>query len=266
MTATGQRSAMIPTLVPDWSAGRRIGALITLRAGGVSRGDFGIAGGGEGGLNLGVHCGDDAALVQINRARLREQLPSEPFWLRQVHGTTVHYCGAPPAPGEPEVTADAAVTDVPGVVLAVLTADCLPVLLADAGRAVVGIAHAGWRGLAGGVIEQTITRMLQRGARREGIVAHLGPAIGQGAFEVGEDVVAAFNGDADADAGECFKQGAAPGKWQADLYALARVRLARAGVTEISGGTHCTHGEPARFYSYRRDAMTGRMGSFIWIQ
>lgn len=260
---------MIPALVPDWDAGSNVGALITLRAGGVSRGPFGLAGGGEGGLNLGAHCGDDPELVQLNRARVRALLPSEPVWLRQVHGTAVRHCVAPAAPGDAEMTADAAVTDVPGVVLAVLTADCLPVLLADAQRAVVGIAHAGWRGLAAGVIEHTIAGMLQRGARADGIVAYLGPAIGPEAFEVGEDVLAAFDAGAGggvAGARDCFRAAPLPGKWYANLYALARLRLSRAGVAAVSGGIHCTHREPARFYSYRRDGATGRMGSFVWIE
>lgn len=265
MSRDGEAAAVMPTLVPDWDAGSNVGALITLRAGGVSRGPFGLHGGGEGGLNLGARCGDEPELVQINRARVRALLPSDPVWLRQVHGIAVQHCVAPALPGSPEMTADAAVTDVPGVVLAVLTADCLPVLLADSRRAVVGVAHAGWRGLAGGVIEQTIAAMLQRGARTDSIAAYLGPAIGPGAFEVGEDVVAAFERDA-TEAADCFRAAAVPGKWYADLYALARLRLSRAGVETVSGGINCTHGEPAQFYSYRRDGATGRMGSFIWIR
>jgi len=263
------RDGVIPALVPDWDVGPSVGALITVRAGGVSRGAFGLPGGGEGGLNLGAHCGDDPQLVQINRARVREVLPSEPVWLRQVHGVAVQHCVAPALPGSPEMTADAAVTGVPGVVLAVLTADCLPVLLADVQRAVVGVAHAGWRGLAGGIIEQTIAGMLQRGARTESIAAYLGPAIGPGAFEVGEDVVAAFDAGAtggDAVASKCFRAAAASGKWYANLYGLARLRLSRAGVETVTGGINCTHGEPTQFYSYRRDGATGRMGSFIWIR
>ncbi len=256
---------MIPTLVPDWDVGSNVGALITLRAGGVSQGAFGLHGGGVGGLNLGAHCGDDPELVQINRARVRALLPSDPVWLHQVHGVAVQHCVAPALSGSPEMIADAAVTDVPGVVLAVLTADCLPVLLADAQRAVVGVAHAGWRGLAGGVIEQTIAGMLQRGARTESIAVYLGPAIGPAAFEVGADVVAAFEAGATA-AADCFRAAGAPGKWYADLYSLARLRLSRAGVEAVTGGIGCTHSEPAQFYSYRRDGATGRMGSFIWIR
>ncbi len=268
MSSTERQALTIATIVPDWEVGPRVQALITTREGGVSCGAFGTLGGGDRGLNLGANCGDDPAMVQINRARVRALLPSDPLWLHQVHGTTVQYCIAPPLPGSPEIAADAAVTDVPGVVLAMLTADCLPVLLADSEQAVVGIAHAGWRGLAGGVIEQTLAAMGQRGARSGNIVAYLGPAIGPGAFEVGADVVAAFAAGAtgtDQDAKACFMTALVPGKWYADLYALARLRLARAGVSEASGGTSCTHGEPAQFFSYRRDTTTGRMGSFIWI-
>ncbi len=266
MSGNAHAADAIRPIVPDWDAGARVGALLTRRDGGVSLGAY-AAISGAGGLNLGERCGDDPAAVRANRARLRSLLPAEPVWMRQVHGIDVHRARAAPRPGDPEVIADAAVTDVPGVVLAVLTADCLPVLLADRGAQVVGIAHAGWRGLAAGVLEATVARMVHCGARAERLVAYLGPAIGPDAFEVGEDVVSAFADahDARAAALRCFRPSSVPGKWYADLGALARMRLASAAVGAVRGGGRCTVSEPEHFYSYRRDRETGRLGAFVWI-
>lgn len=237
-------------IVPDWPAPAGVRALITTRAGGASRGAYA-------GLNLGLRSGDAAEAVACNRASLRQALPAEPLWLRQVHGTTV--VEADSAQGNPE--ADAALARMPGRVCAVLTADCLPLLLCDAGGTIVAAVHAGWRGLCAGVIEQAL-RAMNRPART--LLAYLGPAIGPAAYEVGAEVRAAFIAT-DPEAGAGFAPGQA-GKFYADLYALARARLARSGVTGVYGGDYCTYTERERFYSYRRDGVTGRMASLIWIQ
>jgi YfiH family protein len=235
---------------PDWPAPARVRTLITTRAGGVSRGAYA-------GLNLGLGSGDDADDVARNRASLRKWLPAEPLWLRQVHGTTV--ARADTAEGTPE--ADAALASAPGRVCAVLTADCLPLLLCDAAGTTVAAVHAGWRGLCAGVIEQAL---LAIDRPPPSLLAYLGPAIGPAAFEVGAEVRAAFVA-ADAQAEAAFAP-VRPGKFYADLYALARQRLVRGGVTQVYGGGYCTYNERERFYSYRRDGVTGRMASLIWIE
>ena len=239
---------------PDWPAPPNVRALITTRAGGASRGAYA-------GLNLGLRSGDDAAAVTRNRASLRQWLPAEPLWLRQVHGTAVAEADA--VEGSPE--ADAAVARRPGTVCAALTADCLPLLLCDQEGTVVAAAHAGWRGLCSGVIEQTLLAMDRP---PQALLAYLGPAIGPAAYEVGAEVRAAFIA---ADPGGNHESAGAfapgkPGKYYADLYALARRRLARSGVASVYGGGYCTYTERERFYSYRRDGATGRMASLIWIQ
>jgi YfiH family protein len=244
----------------DWPGVAAVRAAHTMREGGTSAGPWGNAQ-GVGGLNLGARCGDDPAHVTANRALLGRMLPAEPVWLDQVHGAAVHVASGPSA-AEPR--ADAAVTRQPGVVLAILTADCLPVLFADRDGVVVGAAHAGWRGLAAGVLENTLAAAAGLAPHARGWTAWLGPAIGQSAYEVGDDVRDAFVAG-DAGAASCFAPGCRAGKWQADLAALARRRLARAGVMCLPGPGWCTHGDPQRFYSFRRDATTGRMGSFIWI-
>ena len=241
-------------IVPDWPAPRSVRALITTRAGGVSRGAYA-------GLNLSMRAGDDIEDVAHNRARLRQSLPAEPLWLRQVHGTTV--AEADGMDGSPE--ADAAVARRPGTVCAVLTADCLPLLLCDEAGTVVAAAHAGWRGLSSGVIEQTL-RVMDRPPAA--LLAYLGPAIGPAAYEVGAEVRAAFiaaDRGGDPQAGAAFTPGK-PGKFYADLYALARQRLARSGVVRVYGGGYCTYTERERFFSYRRDGATGRMASLIWME
>jgi polyphenol oxidase len=216
------------TISADWQAPPRVHALVTTRS-----------------------CGDLAG--EEARNRLRERVPAEPRWLRQVHGVRVLV--QPSAERE----ADASVTRDAGVVCAVLTADCMPVLLADrAGRA-VGIAHAGWRGLCAGVIENTVQAM-----QSDALIAWLGPAIGPRAYEVGDEVRAAFVAQ-DAAAASAFVA-TRPGHWLLDLYAVARQRLARSGVTEVFGGAFCTHTERERFYSYRREGSTGRMAALIWLE
>ena len=241
-------------IVPDWPAPANVRALITTRAGGTSRGTYA-------GLNLGLGSGDDAGDVARNRASLRQWLPAEPLWLRQVHGTTV--VEADTVADDPE--ADAALVRRPGRVCAALTADCLPLLLCDEAGTVVAAVHAGWRGLCSGVIEQTLRAM---NSPPQALLAYLGPAIGPEAYEVGAEVRDAFiaadpGGERESEA--AFTPGA-PGKFHADLYALARRRLARGGVTKIHGGGYCTYTERERFFSYRRDGATGRMASLIWIQ
>jgi hypothetical protein len=237
-------------IVPDWPAPPNVRALVTTRAGGVSHGPYAA-------FNLDPRVGDDPAAVGRNREILRSALPADPLWLHQVHGADV--VDAESAPARPR--ADGAVARTRHSVCAVLTADCLPVLLASRGGEVVGIAHAGWRGLAAGIIEATVARMAVAAAE---IVAWLGPAIGPRAYEVGQEVYDAFVAR-DAGAAEAFRA-RGRGKHLADLYALARRRLAAAGVKTISGGAFCTHAESQRFYSYRRDATTGRFASLVWIE
>lgn len=236
-------------ITPEWPAHARVRALVTTREGGVSVAPYD-------GFNLGTHVGDAPSAVAANRAQLASLLPAAPKWLEQVHGVRVVE-----AAGLVEVPcADAAVTREAGVVCAVMTADCLPVLLSARDGSVVGIAHAGWRGLAAGVIESTIAAM---NTPPQSLIAWLGPAIGPTAFEVGEDVRAAFV--AIDPASEADFTAAGQGKWFADIFALARRRLARAGVAQVFGGGLCTFTDAKRFYSYRRDRVTGRMASLIWL-
>lgn len=256
------RAALIVPAWPGLPAG--VGALATTRKGGVSTGPYDDGCGG-GGLNLGLHCGDRAEAVHENRARLQALLPGRPAWIAQVHGVGV-VDAATVGPGQPVRTGDASIATEPGVVCAILTADCLPVLFADRGGKVVGAAHAGWRGLAGGVLGATVAAMRDAGAGE--ISAWMGPAIGPAAFEVGPDVLdsflAALPGD---DVRTAFAPyPGRPGKYLADMCALARMLLARAGVASVSGGEHCTASEPQRFYSYRRDGVTGRQASLIWLK
>jgi YfiH family protein len=238
-------------IVPDWPAPVRVGSLTTTRRGGFSAGAFA-------GLNLGEHVGDDPAAVAANRELVRRRIGVQPVWLRQVHGVRVIDAadGVGPHPAE----ADAAFTRQAGVACAVMTADCLPVLLCDTGGTVVAAAHAGWRGLLAGVLEATVAAMEAPG--RE-LLAWLGPAIGPQAFEVGDEVRAAFVA-ADSAAAAAFRP-SGRGKWLADIYLLARQRLAGRGVTRVFGGDFCTVSETERFYSHRRDGQTGRMASLIWL-
>ncbi|MBL8451432.1 MAG: peptidoglycan editing factor PgeF [Zoogloea sp.] len=235
---------------PDWPAPARVRALSTTRAGGLGTAPYNT-------LNLGTHVGDDPARVAANRAILRQALPAEPCWLNQVHGVNVVEAGV--EEGVPD--ADAAVSRQSGRVCVVMTADCLPVLLCDQAGSVVAAAHAGWRGLHGGVIEAAVQAMNVPPGQ---LLAWLGPAIGPDAFEVGGEVRAAFMG-ADPASEAAFRPSPNRYKWLADIYLLARQRLARAGVTRIHGGDACTVADPARFFSYRRDGVTGRMASLIWL-
>ncbi len=224
-------------------------ALITTRAGGVSSGKFAS-------LNLSTRVGDDAQCVARNRAILRACLPAEPAWMKQVHGTAV----IDATRATPDTEADAAVTRDPGAVCAVMTADCLPLLLSDRAGKRVGIAHAGWRGLAGGVIENVVQAMQ---VPPQDLIAYIGPGIGARRYEVGEDVHQAFVGRNPAAATSFAPR--QNGTYFVDLYELARQRLAAAGVAGIHGGGFCTASEE-RFFSFRRDRTTGRMASLIWLE
>ncbi|OWW20033.1 peptidoglycan editing factor PgeF [Noviherbaspirillum denitrificans] len=247
-------------IVPEWTgAPASVGALSTTRRGGSSTGPYDDGEGG-GGLNLGIHVGDDPQAVSANRALLGARLPAEPAWLTQVHGTRV--VNANTAEGAPE--ADASIATAPGVVCAIQTADCLPVLFCDVAGRVVGAAHAGWRGLAGGVLENTVAAMRDAGA--SDIMAWLGPAIGPQRFEVGQDVYDAFAGKNPRTVASFQPIAGSNGKYLADIYELARLTLQRAGVLHISGGGLCTVTEQKRFYSFRRDKITGRMASLIWLK
>jgi len=243
---------MIHFIVPDWPAPRHVRAVSTTRGGGVSHAPYDS-------LNLAEHVGDEPDCVVENRRRLRIQLglDVEPFWLNQVHGAQVVE-----VPVEVRnSTADAVVTGESNSVCAILTADCLPVLFASTDDMRVGAAHAGWRGLAAGVLEATIAALAIPPRK---LLAWLGPAIGPGHFEVGSEVRAAFI-NLDPSAATAFRANA-QGRWQADLYRLARQHLNRAGIDAIYGGGHCTFGEAGAFFSHRRDGQCGRMATLIWIE
>jgi YfiH family protein len=237
-------------LHPDWPAPPGVVAFTTLRApAGDSQPPFDR-------FDFGLRNGDDAEVVLGNREMLQRAapLPSAPRWLRQVHGTVVAI-----EPGDDEPQADAAVTRTPGMVLAVLTADCLPVVFAADDGSEVAVAHAGWRGLAGGVLEATVGAMDCDASR---VVAWLGPAAGPDAYEIGAEVFDAFTAP-DPAAATAFVA-TRPDHWRVDLYALARRRLAAAGVTQVHGGGLCTISDPHRFYSHRRDQRTGRMATIVF--
>jgi polyphenol oxidase len=245
---------MIPPewVTPEWPAPSRVRAFVTTRRGGVSAGEFAS-------LNLGTRGGDDPRNVAANRLIVRDHLPATPRWMAQVHGVEVCDLDAPADPDA--ATADAAVTRRSGTVGVVLTADCMPLFLCDRAGTRAGVAHAGWRGMAAGVIENTVAAL---GADPREVLAWMGPTIGPAAFEVGSEVRDAFLA-AGPEADAAFEPHAA-GKFMADLYALARMRLARAGVRDVHGGGFCTYREPGRFFSYRRVPASGRMGAFIWME
>ncbi len=237
-------------IVPAWPAPARVRALITTRNGGRSTGPYAS-------MNLGLRVGDDPEMVETNRRLLKALLPAAPKWLNQVHGTRVVNAESIDDP----VEADASVATSPGCVSVVMVADCLPILITDRIGSTVAVAHAGWRGLAAGIIDNTI-RAIE--ARPEHLLAYLGPAIGPSAFEVGDEVRDAFIA-VDRAAQAAFRP-RQPGKWLADLFLLARQRLAKAGLVNVYGGGQCTHSDPARFFSHRRDKVSGRMAALIWIE
>lgn len=244
----------LETLLPfDWTLPRGVRAAFTTRLGGVSPAPWDS-------FNLGAHVGDDPARVAQNRARLREllSLRNEPAWLQQVHGAGVANADQPLADGLP-VVADAAVATHAGVACVIMVADCLPVLFASRDGRHIGAAHAGWRGLAAGVLENTVAAL---GVAPAELTAWMGPAILQANFEVGADVRDAFMAH-DAGAVDFFAPNAR-GRWQADLVGLARRRLQALGVNDIAGGEWCTVADPRRFFSHRRDGKGGRMAALIW--
>ncbi|MGH8318100.1 MAG: peptidoglycan editing factor PgeF [Steroidobacteraceae bacterium] len=240
-------------ILPDWPVPAGVRAAFTLRTGGISRAPFDT-------FNIATHVGDDSHAVAENRRRLRDglELPAEPAWLEQVHGHRVVDLDRQ-ASSDALGPADAALTRTRDRICAIQVADCMPVLFAAADGSAVGAAHAGWRGLAGGVLEAAVRAMNTPAGE---LLAWLGPAIGPAHFEVGEEVRAAFLA-ADAGASAAFRPNAR-GRWQCDLYALARRRLAALGVGSLHGGGWSTYADPGRFFSYRRDGRCGRMAALIW--
>lgn len=238
---------------PDWSAPDCVRAVSTTRAGGISQPPYAS-------LNLGDHVGDQNDAVTANRKKLGEHLGLDdcPRWLNQVHGNVIVSAEEVVTP----VSADGAITSASRVVCAVMTADCLPVLLCDDTGAHIAAVHGGWRGLAGGVIEAAIAAFVARGVDPRNILCWLGPAIGPGAYEVGQEVCDALHGGQDKDA----LSGNSAGRWHLDLYALARIRLRVCGVTQVFGGGYCTYTDSERFFSYRRDGVCGRQATLIWRQ
>lgn len=248
-------------LTPQWDAGPRVGACVTTRTGGVSAPPWQS-------MNLGLGSGDAPAAVLANRERFAAAIAATPVFLRQVHGDRVVRIDASMAAAQPEA-ADASWTCEPGVACTVLVSDCLPVLLAAPQGRAVGAAHAGWRGLAAGVVERCAEAVCAGADCEPGeLVAWLGPCIGPDAFEVGADVLRAFGSDAAPRDQERFRyapRSEGDPRWRADLSGLARDRLAAFGVERVSGGRWCTVRDRSRFFSYRRDGVTGRMAAAVWI-
>jgi polyphenol oxidase len=241
-------------ITPDWPAPAHVKALITTRSGGVSAAP-------RDSLNLGYKAGDDPAAVTQNRAIVEALMPQKPRWLAQMHGTRV--LNADAITDTPE--ADASVAHQCGTVCAVMIADCLPVLFTNRAGTRVAAAHAGWRGLSGGVLTNTVQTLLGAGDDPADLLAYIGPGIGPTAFEVGADVYQAFTAQDPGAAGAFVPHPSGKSdKWLADLFTLARRALTRAGVTQVYGGNLCTYADPQRFFSYRRDKVTGRMAAFIW--
>ena len=246
---------------PQWPASLDVHAFVTTRSGGISNEPYDT-------LNLGDHVGDQAPRVLANRQILRKNIPNEPLWLNQTHGTQV----STPLSRSQSLThpyeADAAVTNVPNEVLVIMTADCLPVLFTSSDGCIVGAAHAGWRGLCDGVLENTVSAMqeLSAGSQSQDFMAWLGPSIGPDSFEVGEDVLEHFQASGLHDVTQSFIPIAdQPGKYLTNIYQLARDRLESVGIRSIYGGQMCTVTDQEQFFSYRRDGVTGRFASLIWI-
>lgn len=241
-------------IAPEWAVPPNVRALCTTRSGGVSNGPYAS-------LNLGTHVGDDAAQVMRNRAIVAESMAARPVYMEQVHGTVVARLDARSGDG---VQADGCFTREKGIACTIMVADCLPVLIAASDGSVIGAAHAGWRGACNGVVEATVAAM---GVTPSSLVAWLGPCIGPEAFEVGDEVRAAFMAR-DERAARHFRDHG-PGKWLADLQALARMRLQGLGVTRIDGNDGarewCTVSNPSRFFSHRRDRVSGRFAAAVWL-
>ncbi|QWD61642.1 peptidoglycan editing factor PgeF [Polynucleobacter sp. MWH-UH25E] len=242
-------------VIPEWPAPPQVKSAVTTREGGISLGPYQS-------FNLGDHVGDDPKCVLANRALLGKFLPNEPIWLKQVHGLKVS------TPNARLDEADAIVTNKPNEVIAIMTADCLPVLFTSESGDVIGAAHAGWRGLCNGVLENTVKEMqvLSGASSARKILAWLGPAIGPTAFEVGTDVLEAYQDAKIPFPDQSFVAiPSKPGKYFANLYLLARSRLESVGLNQIYGGDYCTVNQEEQFFSYRRDGVTGRFASLIWI-
>ncbi len=247
---------------PQWSAPEPVKSLVSTRMGGVSHYPFES-------LNLGDHVGDQVADVLANRAIFIQQLPAEPLWLMQTHSALVSTPQSRLLMHGKEITADASVTNIHDEVLVIMTADCLPVLFTNSSATVIGAAHAGWRGLCAGVLENTVAELLKLSEDKNpaNLMAWLGPAIGPESFEVGEDVVSAFADSGTPVAENSFKAlPNKPGKYLANIYQLATGRLENCGIRLVSGGGYCTVRDQERFFSYRRDGQTGRFASAIWIK
>ncbi|MEZ9073956.1 peptidoglycan editing factor PgeF [Vibrio splendidus] len=243
-------------IIPDWNAPQNVKAFASTRFDGCSTGAYQ-------GLNLGMHVGDDVSLVESNRAWLKQQskMPAAPVWLNQTHSTDVVTVLEPVAN---VLDADGAYTTATGVVCSAMTADCLPVILTDTKGTQVAAVHAGWRGLAGGVLENAVAKFSNIDSNNQ-IIAWLGPAIGKDAFEVGNDVLDAFV-RFDPQAKLAFKAKSEPGKWLANMSQLATQRLMKVGVTSVADSNLCTYADSDAFYSYRRDGITGRQATFIWLE
>lgn len=239
------------TIVPNWPAPKNVKAFASTRVGGFSSAPYQ-------GLNLGAHVGDDPSIVEKNRAWLAQQanMPSAPIWLNQTHSTVVAQVSAPTTQ---VLDADGVFTSASNVVCSAMTADCLPVLLTNTQGSQVAAVHAGWRGLANGIVENALELFSGE------VMAWLGPAIGPQAFEVGEDVLQAFV-DFDSQAHQAFTPRDVEGKWLADMSKLATQRLNKLGITQVFDSGLCTFQDKEDFYSYRRDAVTGRQATFIWIE
>ncbi|MEZ8737342.1 MULTISPECIES: peptidoglycan editing factor PgeF [unclassified Vibrio] len=243
-------------IIPNWNAPKNVKAFASTRFDGFSTGAYQ-------GLNLGTHVGDDASLVENNRAWLKQHanMPAAPVWLHQTHSTDVVTVLHPTAD---ILDADGAFTTAKDVVCSAMTADCLPVILTDTKGTQVAAVHAGWRGLAGGILENAVAKFSNLGSENK-IIAWLGPAIGKQAFEVGDDVLEAFV-SFDSQAKLAFEAKAEPGKWLANMSQLATQRLNKVGVTFVTDSNLCTFADADAFYSYRRDGITGRQATFIWLE
>jgi len=255
----------IEVITPQWPAPANVGAAITMRSGGCSRAPFDQS-------NFALHVQDDPEHVLANRRNLVESLnlPTEPLWLDQVHGTDIVYASGADLPESSNAPqADGSYSDQPGAVCAVLTADCLPVLFCNRAGTQVAAVHAGWRGLCGGILRKTVATFHQS---PDHLLVYLGPAIGPHVFEVGGEVLQAFLDQAQnpphqqAIVNAFTARDSARDKYLADLYALARAELQASGVRQIYGGDYCSYSDSERFYSFRREPKTGRNGSLIWLR
>ena len=249
-------------LLPQWPIPSGVRAMTSTRTGGKSQAPYAS-------LNLGLHVGDSSADVLANRSFVSKGFPTDPLWLDQSHSTVVSTPAMRASNTKTPIAADAIVSNAPNEVLTIMTADCLPVLFTSTTGTEVGAAHAGWRGLCAGILENTVRELLALNPRLKPgeLIAWMGPAIGPNYFEVGEDVLESFQSTRIPFSDSAFIAiPNKPGKYLADIYVLARSRLQSVGINQIYGGDFCTVSDPAQFFSYRRDGQTGRFASFIWIQ